>query len=45
VLVGIVRRDPESYLSVDPGWRPTLPGRHEGVFGLADLLTLTTEGS
>jgi hypothetical protein len=45
VLVGIVKRDPESYLSVDPGWRPTLPGAHEGAFGLADLLTLTTEGS
>ena len=40
VLVGIVRRDPESYLSVDPRWRPTLPGGRENAFGLADLLTL-----
>jgi hypothetical protein len=40
VLVGIVKRDPESFLSVDPDWRPTLPGTHEHGFGIADLLTL-----
>jgi hypothetical protein len=40
VLVGIVKRDPESYLSVDPGWRPTLPAAREDAFGLADLLTV-----
>jgi hypothetical protein len=33
VLVGIVQRDPESFLSVDPDWRPTL-GADE--FGIAD---------
>jgi hypothetical protein len=32
VLVGIVASDPESYLSVDPGWQPTLGS------SLADLL-------
>jgi hypothetical protein len=37
VLVGIVKRDPESFLSVDPEWRPTL---REQAFGIADLLTL-----
>jgi hypothetical protein len=36
VLVGIIERDPESFLSVDPDWRPTL--REE--FSIADLLTL-----
>jgi hypothetical protein len=39
VLVGIVDRDPRSYRSVDPSWRPTLPGREPGRFTLADLLT------
>jgi hypothetical protein len=34
VLVGIVESDPESFLSVDPAWRPTLGE------GLADLLAL-----
>jgi hypothetical protein len=37
VLVRLVKRDPESFLSVDPDWRPTL-GQDE--FGIADLLTL-----
>jgi hypothetical protein len=27
VLVGIISRDPESYLALDPSWEPTLP-RH-----------------
>jgi len=45
VLVGIVKRDPESFLSVDADWRPTLPGAHEDGFALADLLILVTEGS
>jgi len=36
VLVGIVQRDPESFLSVDPDWRPTL---RADEFGIADLLT------
>jgi Animal haem peroxidase len=37
VLVGIISRDPESYLVLDPTWEPTLP-RHEGSFRLRDLL-------
>jgi hypothetical protein len=37
VLVGIVERDPESYLTVDPDWRPTL---RRDEFGIADLLAL-----
>ena len=38
VLVGIIDADPESYRSVDPDWRPTLPARGPGAFGLADIL-------
>ena len=37
VLLGVIARDPESYLAVDPGWSPTLPG-HESGFRLRDLL-------
>jgi hypothetical protein len=37
VLVGIIERDPESFLSVEPDWRPTL---REEEFGIADLLTI-----
>ncbi len=38
VLVGIIDGDPESFRAVDPGWSPTLPGRRDGAFGLADIL-------
>jgi hypothetical protein len=35
VVVGIIRRDPESYLANDPSWRPTL---RPGDFRIRDLL-------
>jgi hypothetical protein len=38
VLVEVIRRDPESFLAVDPDWTPTLPTRGER-FRLADLLS------
>jgi hypothetical protein len=38
VLHGVIARDPESYLALDPDWTPTLPARAE-TFRLADLLT------
>lgn len=38
VLLAIVDADPESFRSVDPAWRPTLPSRSPGRFGVADLL-------
>ncbi len=37
VLIGILSADPESYLSLDPAWTPTLPS-HSDRFGLRDLL-------
>jgi hypothetical protein len=37
VLIGVISRDPESYLTLAPGWRPTLPAR-AGGFTLSDLL-------
>ena len=37
VLIGLLRADPSSYLSLEPDWQPTLPA--EGPrFGLTDLL-------
>ena len=37
VLIEVIRRDPESFLAVEPGWEPTLP-THEGSFRLRDIL-------
>jgi hypothetical protein len=37
VLIGLLRADPGSWLSVHPSWKPFLPARD--TFGLADLLT------
>jgi Animal haem peroxidase len=38
VIVGIVRHDPESYLSNNPSWLPTLPSHEAGVFKIRDLV-------
>jgi Animal haem peroxidase len=38
VLVGIIRHDPESYLTNDPSWRPTLPSHEARSFKIRDLL-------
>ena len=37
VLIEIVKRDPESYLAVEPTWKPTLPA-HADSFRLRDIL-------
>jgi len=37
VLLGVIAADPESYLTLDPDWRPTLPA-HEAAFRLRDIL-------
>jgi hypothetical protein len=39
VIIGLLQSDPESYLSYDPRWRPTLPGRDRGDFHMIDFLT------
>jgi hypothetical protein len=39
VLIGLLRADPASYLSLEPGWEPTLLAAG-ARFGLSDLLTL-----
>ena len=38
VLAGLLAGDPLSYLSVDPTWSPTLPGRRPRTFTLTDLV-------
>jgi hypothetical protein len=40
VVAGLLDSDPESYLSYDPRWRPTLPARESGDFRMVDFLTL-----
>jgi heme peroxidase len=40
VLIGIIRKDPESYLSSNPAWQPTLPSHQAGTFKIRDLLIL-----
>jgi hypothetical protein len=45
VLIGLIRADGESYLSVDPKWRPTLPSADPDHFGLGDLLVFATRGA
>jgi hypothetical protein len=39
VFLGLLRRDRSSYLAQRPHWRPTLPSRVPGTFGMVDLLT------
>ncbi|MEV0799470.1 peroxidase family protein [Kribbella sp. NPDC050281] len=39
-LIGLLRADPASYLSLEPTWEPSL-ATAESTFGLADLLTLS----
>jgi hypothetical protein len=38
VIIGITRADPESYLTIAPSWRPTLPPHQPGSFKIRDLL-------
>jgi hypothetical protein len=43
VFVGLLEGDPNSFLSKQPDWRPTLPGRKAGDFTMADLLRFVNE--
>ena len=37
VFVGLLQADSESFLSMNPGWIPTLPGATAGLFTMVDL--------
>jgi len=39
-LIGLLRSDPMSYLSMAPDWTPTLPARNAGQFTMTDLIDL-----
>ncbi len=39
VFVGLLQLDPNSFLSRNPRWKPTLPRRAAGTFKMTDLLT------
>jgi len=38
VFIGLLQLDPNSYLRVQPAWRPTLPSQTPGTFVITDLL-------
>jgi hypothetical protein len=38
VFIGLIQLDPNSYLRMQPSWRPTLPSQTAGTFKMADLL-------
>lgn len=44
VFVGLLAADPSSYLTRDPGWRPTLPAQTPGDFTMGDLISFTGFG-
>jgi hypothetical protein len=44
VLHGVIARDPESYLALEPDWTPTLPSRGPD-FRLSDLLVPAVQGA
>lgn len=39
VFIGLLALNRNSYLARDPNWRPRLPSRTPGTFGMVDLLT------
>ncbi len=41
VLVGLLQRDPLSYIRRRPTWTPELPGAEAGDFTMADLVKFT----
>ncbi len=43
-LIGLMHCDPQSFASVAPNWRPTLPARRPGTFTMADLLNIAARG-
>ena len=40
VFIGLLQLDRDSYLRRHPRWKPILPSRAPGTFGMVDLLTL-----
>ncbi len=38
IVTSLLLTDPESYLTNDPSWRPTLPSHEPGTFKIRDLV-------
>jgi hypothetical protein len=44
VLIGLLKGDPQSYLNVEPTWKPSgIPAAQAGEFTLSDLLKFATK--
>jgi hypothetical protein len=41
VINGLLKADPNSYVSVEPGWTPTFANAQTGEFTMADLVRFT----
>ncbi len=44
VFLGLMEKDPSSYLHQQPNWTPTLPSRTPGDFTMGDLISFTGHG-
>ena len=44
VFLGLMEKDPSSYLHQQPNWTPTLPAKTAGDFTMADLIAFTGHG-
>ena len=45
VFVGLLQADPESFLNVEPNWKPTLPTASAGSFSMPDLFRYLPAGA
>jgi hypothetical protein len=44
VFLGLMEKDPSSYLHNEPGWKPFLPAATAGTFTMPDLITFSGHG-
>ena len=44
VFLGLLEKDPSSYLRNDPRWKPFLPSAQAGDFTMPDLVTFSGHG-
>ena len=44
VIIGLMEKDPSSFLRNDPAWKPSLPSATSGAFTMPDLLKFAGHG-
>lgn len=44
VFLGLMEKDPSSYLHQQPNWTPTLPAKKPGDFAMVDLINVSGHG-